>query len=87
MSRKVDECEPLPIARAVRLENGLRPELDRGEAAQVAIESITRNDFNIFQFQALRSRRFQRGFQRVNLRRPTWAKGCGTVTATVKGTP
>jgi hypothetical protein len=47
-----------------------------GVAAQVEIESVLLKQFTIFQFQALSSRRFQRGFDRVSLHRPTMAKAC-----------
>jgi hypothetical protein len=40
-------------------------------AAQVEIESETWKQVIIFQVQAPNSRRFQRGFERVNLHRPT----------------
>jgi hypothetical protein len=44
-----------------------------GVAAQVESESKTRNWIIKFQCQALSSRHLQRGFQRVNLHRPTMA--------------
>ena len=47
--------------------------LHHGVAAQVEIESKTCKHFIIFQFQALSSRCFERGFDRVNLHRPTMA--------------
>jgi hypothetical protein len=40
-------------------------------AAQVGFESKISKQFMIFQFQALRSRRFQREFDMVNQHRPT----------------
>jgi hypothetical protein len=45
----------------------------RGVAAQLEIESNVKNQFISFQFHALNSRRFQHGFDRVNLHRPTEA--------------
>jgi len=46
----------------------------RGVAAQVEIESKVGKRFITFQFRALISRRCQRGFDRVNLHRPTWGR-------------
>jgi len=46
------------------------------EAAQVEVESKTSKQFISFQFQAIYSWRFQRGFDRVNLHRPTVGE-CG----------
>ena len=43
----------------------------RGVAAQVGIESKIWKQYITFQSQALNPRRFQRGFDRVNLHRPT----------------
>jgi len=45
-------------------------------AAQVKIESKVRKRFIILQFQAHGSRRFQHGFDRVNLLRPTLMRAC-----------
>ena len=42
-----------------------------GVATQVEFESKTSKLFIIFQFQALSSRRFQHGFHRFDLHRPT----------------
>ena len=56
-------CDALRCAELVALV--------RDEAAQVESESKSCKHFIIFQFQTLRSRCFQRGFDRVNLHRPT----------------
>ena len=46
-------------------------------AAQVGIETKVSNQLTISQYQAISPRRFQRGFDRVNLHRPTGSSGCG----------
>jgi hypothetical protein len=43
-----------------------------GVAARVDFDSKVRKQVIILWSQAIRSRRFQRGFHRVNLHRPTW---------------
>jgi hypothetical protein len=58
----VDECKPLPVV-------GRDAGLD--VAAQIEFESKVREQFLMFWFQVLRSRRFQLGFYGVNLLRPT----------------
>jgi hypothetical protein len=50
---------------------------DQVEAAQVAFESRVRKRFTVLWLQALRSRRFQRGLNRVKLHRPTRSVGSG----------
>ena len=49
----------------------IRGVLRRGVVAQVEFESKFRKRFVMLQFQELNSRRFQRGFDRVNLHRLT----------------
>ena len=46
----------------------------QGVSAQLAFESKLSKRFIIFYSQGLRSRRFQCGFRRVNLHRPTKVK-------------
>ena len=45
-----------------------------GVAAQVEFESNVLKRFIMFQFQAISSRRFQSGFDWVNLHRLTWGR-------------
>jgi hypothetical protein len=76
MGMSVSPCQVgvLRGRRVAKLEQEVHGEdgvLGQLLAAQVEFESNTRRQFIIFQFQALSSRRFQRGFDRGNLHRLT----------------
>ena len=65
----MDECKPLPSAIAVLLNAAsTRASMYR---RNLNLKATFESGSSIVQFQALSSRRFQRGFDRVNLHRPT----------------